>query len=487
MNIRILEQRELLGAMHLVWDVFATRTAPLYSPEGVAEYQSFIKITNIENLYIKKELFIWGAFEGNELHGVGAMYKTGHIAILDVDAAYQNRGVESLLFETMKQFCAQNLGMMRMTVNAAPNTTSLYQGLGFHSNTPEQTRNGVRFVDMDFLISPGDIKRTDKKSQNGLIIGLVVGVGLCVIICCILLFRSLANNIANGLSQFSLNEDYDYYDDFYEEDEFDYDYYDDFFEEDYGEGEEDTQDTSLGAVAVFEADDLSYTVEEDSYYEEESSETSWMCMDINYPVLTELEGEKADEINETIKSYAMQTAENLYLNPSEEVKGFLLEQDYKYVGSQVEYYVTYMSNDLISIVFEDHYFWGSVYAEFQDIRTCTINLKTGDVYEISDIVKLDENFMDAWYDSMKEEAPDADVLDLVELDDFQRVFEGENVDNRYGNAFFLKDGGLEIGLSYHYGDEELIERGWMTAPFTWEDIATYKTDNEMWKIVESDN
>lgn len=183
----------------------------------------------------------------------------------------------------------------------------------------------------------------------------------------------------------------------------------------------------------------------------------------------------------------MQSVEMMYLNPNEDMKEFLLQQGSELLASEVRYKVTYMSKDLISVVFEDLYFMGSVYSQYQDLRTVTINLKDGKLYEIKDIVKLNDEFMSAWLKSMKKEAPEERVVDLISLEDYKKVFEGEHVDNRYYNAFFLKDGGLEIGLSFHYGDGDLLSRGWMTAPFTNEEIAPYKTDSGLWKIVESNN
>ena len=43
MEIRILMQQEILEALHLTWDVFAEDVAPAYTPEGVAQFQEFIK------------------------------------------------------------------------------------------------------------------------------------------------------------------------------------------------------------------------------------------------------------------------------------------------------------------------------------------------------------------------------------------------------------------------------------------------------------
>jgi len=475
MIIRRLEKVELLSAMHLVWDVFAEYTAPLYPPEGVAEFQSFIKIDNIMNLYDRQELILWGAFEGPEMLAVGALYRNGHIALLDVRGTYQNQGIGMAIFQTMKQYCAQTLRLMRMTVNAAPNAVAQYQKFGCQISAHEQIQNGIRYVPMEYMISPSEIQRNTKKPQAALIIGIVAAVLFLGSVVVILAATGWFNTVDNQPDDYTWNDEWG-------------SDWDNAFEDDYGDGaQSDSGDDKLGirSIKTYEASGLKYSIKDDSYYEEDTADSYEMCMDVQYPVIEGLNSEKSEEINQILRDCAMQTADSLYVNPSQEMKEYLMEQDYIYMGSEVRYKVTYMSEEIICVVFEDHYFWGNIYQEYGDLRTRTINLKDGTVYEIKDIIDLDDDFMDAWYKSMKEEAPDVDMTDLILLDDFKKIFEGEALEGRYYNAFFLCDGGLEIGLSYHYGDDDQISRGWMTAPFTFNEIAPYKSGNNFWKIVES--
>lgn len=478
MSIRMLEQRELLSAMHLVWEVFAENTAPLYSPEGVAEFQRFIKIDHITELYNRREMYFWGAYEGTELRGVGAMYQNGHISLLDVKTVYHHQGIGRALFEAMKQFSTKNLGLTRLTVNSAPNAVDLYRSFGFYMNAQEQIQNGIRFVPMDYVISSTDIKQYNKKSHTGLIIGIVVAAVILLTIVAAIIFRYFVNFVNDRYDSYTYGDGWN--DDSWDDD---YDYYGD--DDDYTYEEEDN--SGIESIPVYEAADLSYTIETEDYFEEEYGTQVQMCMDIEYPQLNGLDSEHADEINQILKDCAMEMANTLYLNPSEEFKGYLLEQQYAYIGSQVRYKVTYMTEDIICVVFQDDYFTGTTSDRYYDLRTKTINLKEGTVYEIKDIVNLDDDFMDAWYTSMKAEAPYVTVTDLISLDDFKKVFEGEYEGDEYASAFFLKDGGLEIGLSYHYSDEENASVGWMTAPFTWDEIASYKTNSGMWKIVGSND
>ncbi len=56
MDVRILQQHEILPALHLVWEVFAEDVAPAYTPEGVAQFQEFIKYDNISRTCTRREI-----------------------------------------------------------------------------------------------------------------------------------------------------------------------------------------------------------------------------------------------------------------------------------------------------------------------------------------------------------------------------------------------------------------------------------------------
>ena len=81
MEIRILNQQEILPALHLVWEVFAEETAPRYTPEGVAEFQKFIKYENLLPMLQSGGIIFFVAYEGPELTGTLALMSDGHIAL----------------------------------------------------------------------------------------------------------------------------------------------------------------------------------------------------------------------------------------------------------------------------------------------------------------------------------------------------------------------------------------------------------------------
>ena len=63
---------------------------------------------------------------------------------------------------------------------------------------------------------------------------------------------------------------------------------------------------------------------------------------------------------------------------------------------------------------------------------------------------LSDAFMHDWMKKMKGEAPLAEVLSSVKLNDFRQILNGEILENRYFDAFFVDKDGIEIGITYHY-------------------------------------
>ena len=54
-------------------------------------------------------------------------------------------------------------------------------------------------------------------------------------------------------------------------------------------------------------------------------------------------------------------------------------------------------------VYKRQYQGGAEYSD-QDLRTCNISLKDGRVYEVKDIIRLDDAFLAEWADIMRDEA-----------------------------------------------------------------------------------
>ena len=85
MEIRMLQQPELLPALRLVWEVYADAIAPKSTPEGVASFQKFIKYDYISQIWKRGDLIFFGAYDGAALCGTLALRQDGHIALFFAD------------------------------------------------------------------------------------------------------------------------------------------------------------------------------------------------------------------------------------------------------------------------------------------------------------------------------------------------------------------------------------------------------------------
>ena len=120
MFVRPLNPDEVLSALHLIWEVYASDVAPLQNPEAVAGFRELIRYEHIMPRIQNKEVILFGAWEGTELCGVGGINNRGNVLFLYVRKEWMRKGVARQLMQGMYQFCAQALVITRMTVRAVP-------------------------------------------------------------------------------------------------------------------------------------------------------------------------------------------------------------------------------------------------------------------------------------------------------------------------------------------------------------------------------
>ncbi len=136
-EVRKLEERELPGAMELVWAVFRRFEAPEYSAQGIETFYAYIQ--NMEQV---KTLVTYGAYRDGELAGVLAL-RGDHISLFFVREEAQGRGIGKTLF----RYAAARAGRP-MTVHSSPYAVDIYRRLGFVPTTEEQVEDGIRYTPM---------------------------------------------------------------------------------------------------------------------------------------------------------------------------------------------------------------------------------------------------------------------------------------------------------------------------------------------------
>ena len=482
MDVRILKQHEILPALHLIWEVFAEDVAPAYTPEGVAHFQEFIKYDNISDMYQKGEITFFGAFEGTKLCGTMAVKSVGHICLFYVRKDCQGKGIGRMLFQAVYNYCAQKLGVSKITVNAAPGAVPKYAHMGMQAIGEEQQVNGIRYVPMEMQVIPGLMQPVKEKSKAPVII--VTAVCIAMVLVLIIAGVAIGRKVRHMLREQDLyTQPYDHKDrDHDYDDHHDYDY---FGDDGAGQNSTDAGElTGIDAIPQKIADGLSYDLEEDAYtYQDDKKQTTLIEFNVNYPVISGLKDAKAEEkVNEALKNCALQTVDKIYDNPSDEMKERVLSSSQPALVSYVKYKVTYASEDLLSVAFEDYSYQGGAEYSNQDLRTCNISLKDGRVYEVKDIIRLDDAFLAEWADIMRDEADNDAFLSELDKDAMKKTLEGDSLDGVYEVNFFLDADGIEIGynLNYKEGDANNLGYIWVTAPFDYDEIAEFRTDSDFW-------
>lgn len=487
MEIRMLQKQELLPALRLVWEVFAEDIAYTYTPEGVAEFQKFIKYENMLPLMQRGEILFFGAFEEGSLKGVMAVKQIGHICLFYVKKDSQGKGIGRMLFTAVYDYCANRLGVSRITVNAAPGAAEKYQHMGMRQTDAEQNVNGIRYIPMEMYVIRQNLQYgQQKKSNTGLLIaGIIAGILILTLFMAggVMLLRN-----AYDKAEDSLNNQIEQWDDPMAPDSPLWDergtYGDD--DADVGDSSESTGLSGTAGIPEYIASDLSYEIEEADYTYTDEKQSAVINFNVRYPVLQGLDPSVEDKINEEIKKCALLTVDKIYTNPSQDFKEKMLSIQNPMMASIVTYKVCYANNNFISIIFEDMGAEGSQDEIYQHMRTLNIGLKDGKVYEVKDIVNLDGKFVEEWLEIMRDEAGEVMFLSELDEDDMLKTLGGESIDGNYVANFFVDKDGVEIGydLNYVSGDPASLNFAWVTAPFSFEEIKSYEKDKEFWKFFD---
>lgn len=489
MEVRRLNQQEVLPALHLVWRVFAQDVAPTYSPEGVEQFREYIRYEQINRKYQAQELILFGAFEETALRGVLAVGADGHISLLFVEKEFQRRGIGRMLFQALYASCIQELGVRKLTVNAAPAAVPFYEKLGMKAEGEPRQEQGIAYVPMAIYVIAG-FSQPEKKRSKGVIIAAVVG-GILLLA---LIFAGGAFLIRNiyhemqdsfqGPNTWNGPEPDYGYDDGYT------DPWGDYGDGGYGFGDgydSDADSTGLAGLPVYEAEEKSYEITDEVYsFSDDEKQSTIIEFHVTYPKLEGLDKETGEKVNEAIRACAMKTVDEIYTNPSEEIKEKVLGEDLPILASYVEYTVCYAGKDFLSVAFEDYSYQGSQDSYDLNLRTLNISLKDGTVYQADDIVKIDETFVEEWLEIMRQEADNDAFLSELTPEELEKSLKGDSLDGVYRTVFVVDADGIEIGYDLNYEKNDSHDLGyiWVTAPFTFEEAQQYASDSGFWDLLD---
>ncbi len=140
----------------LITKVFHSYVAPAYTREGVNE---FLKYADPASLAKRSRSghFVLLAEDEQKVVGMIEVREHRHVSMLFVEGSYQRKGVARLLVSEALVICQRRRAdLVRVTVNAAPNSVEAYERLGFHVEGSEHRTHGIRFTPMVLEIGAGE-------------------------------------------------------------------------------------------------------------------------------------------------------------------------------------------------------------------------------------------------------------------------------------------------------------------------------------------
>lgn len=236
-----------------------------------------------------------------------------------------------------------------------------------------------------------------------------------------------------------------------------------------------------------------YTVQKEQYYVEYSEDYDyWDVITVEYPVLSGIDQEIQEQLNQLLYDTAIDRVNYWHLFPSDEVKAFQ-EEHFTIFASDVNCDIPFHSQYLLCADFKEYYSAGNpVWMTNGTERALTLDLMTGERYELSDILEVNKELIAQWDRSMSdelgEEYADAEMLEYV-LSWFLQ--NNEEINEKYVcNPFFYvtEDQNFVIGVSldpileYAYTGEPLNRSYY--AELTLEEIEPFQKESEFWNKYE---
>ena len=236
-----------------------------------------------------------------------------------------------------------------------------------------------------------------------------------------------------------------------------------------------------------------YTVQKEQYFVEYSEEYDyWDVITVEYPRLEGIDEEMQGQLNQLMYDTAMDRVNYWHLEPSDEVKDFQ-EEYFSIFASDVNCDITYHSQYLLSLDYNEYYAAGHpVWMTNGTERALTVDLVTGQSYELGEVLEINRDFMKVWDKSLSDELDmeyaDDEDLDLL-LSWFLQTDEEINKDFICRPFFYITDEkefvigvSLDPVLEYAYTYEP-VNRSYYTQ-LSAEELEAFKKESDFWDKYE---
>jgi len=236
-----------------------------------------------------------------------------------------------------------------------------------------------------------------------------------------------------------------------------------------------------------------YTIRTEQYFVEYSEKYDyWDVITVEYPSLSGIGREQEDAVNQIFYDTAMDKVNYWHLFPDDEVKE--LQKEYQIYCSDVRCSIDFHSQYLVSAVFYESYAPVSpVWYVHKTRRSANVNLMTGEVYELSDILQINDDFMEFWCQRAGQNHTNVIFDDPDTRDTFLQWFLGEDEELKelymFRPFFYMtEDGNFVVGLAIDptvrtvLNNLELDSSYW--ALFSAQELELWRTESEFWKLYE---
>lgn len=238
-----------------------------------------------------------------------------------------------------------------------------------------------------------------------------------------------------------------------------------------------------------------YTVKKQQYVAEYTEQYDyWDVVTVEYPTLSGIDGEQLEAINKTLYDMAMEKVNYWHLTPNEEVKA--LQEEYSIYSSDVHCNIDFHSQCLLSVNFQEAYAPVSpVYYLHMTQRCANINLMTGEQYQLSDIFRIDDDFMSLWCAQAEADGNYSGVITNDEdvRETFAAWFLGEDEEAQEDyifTPFFSIDENKDftIGLSYDPKVNKIAgnvpKDNTFYTHLAAADLEPYRTESAFWELYD---
>lgn len=151
-TIRMAYEDEWQDAMALAWKTFMKYEADDYTVEGIKSFEDFITDETLHKMFLRGNYQMFVALEQEKIVGIITLRNESHISLLFVDEKYHRKGIGKSLIHCLAEYARTELGVFRLTVNAAPYGVEFYHKVGFKDMGSEMQNSGIRYTPMELYI-----------------------------------------------------------------------------------------------------------------------------------------------------------------------------------------------------------------------------------------------------------------------------------------------------------------------------------------------